>query len=293
MKKWAYYNDSNPFAAAWARDLIKAGLAAPGEVDERPIQEVQPDDLRGFVQCHFFSGILGWSLALRIAGWPDDRPVWTGSCPCQPYSTAGKGAGATDTRNVWPEWFRLIRECRPVTIFGEQVEAAVRHGWLDAVSTDLEAADYAVGAAVLGAHSVGAPHIRQRLWWVADSRSSRLQGREQQHARGLAHTNNERAGGMEPEGADARSEGGAGNPYATHWRAGVRWVECRDGRLRPVPIESALFPLAPGLPGRVGLIRGAGNAIVPQVGAEFIAAWLDRGDRVTFRPDHTQPEGAR
>lgn len=164
----AYYNEHDPHAAAWLRELIKAGHIANGEVDERSIADVRADDLRGFSQCHFFAGIGGWSRALRLAGWADDRPVWTGSCPCQPFSTAGKQKGTADERHLWPVWFKLISECMPATIFGEQVEAAIRHGWLDLVQADLEGSDYAFGAVGLPAACVGAPHIRQRLWFVAD-----------------------------------------------------------------------------------------------------------------------------
>ena len=84
----AYYNEIDPFAAQWLRELIKAGHIALGEVDTRSIENVAADDLAGFTQCHFFAGIGTWSYALRCAGWPDDRPVWTGSCPCQPFSSA-------------------------------------------------------------------------------------------------------------------------------------------------------------------------------------------------------------
>jgi DNA (cytosine-5)-methyltransferase 1 len=174
----AYYNEIDPFAAQWLRNLIAKNLIAPGDVDERSIRDVQPDDLRNYKQCHFFAGIGVWSYALRRAGWEDSRPVWTGSCPCQPFSAAGKQEGTADARHLWPEWFRLIRKCRPVVIFGEQVSAAIRHSWLDLVSADLEGAGYAIGSAVMGAHSVGAPHIRQRLFFVADSDGARRgQGR--------------------------------------------------------------------------------------------------------------------
>lgn len=67
-----FYNDNDPFVCEWARNLVKAGLVPRGDVDERSIREVQPSDLRRYVQCHFFSGILGWPLALALAGVPDD-----------------------------------------------------------------------------------------------------------------------------------------------------------------------------------------------------------------------------
>ena len=159
-----YYNENDPFAAAWLRNLIAAGHISKGEVDERSIVDVKPEDLKGFTQCHFFAGIGVWSYALRLAGWPDDRPVWTGSCPCQPFSAAGQRKGFDDARHLWPQWFRLIQEHRPVTVLGEQVASAL--SWLDLVSGDLEGEGYAVGTAVLGAHSVGAPHIRQRIYWA-------------------------------------------------------------------------------------------------------------------------------
>ena len=164
----AYYNEIEPYAAQWLRNLIAAGHIAPGEVDERSIRDVAPEDVAGFDQAHFFAGIGIWSHALRLAGWPDDQPVWTGSCPCQPFSAAGKQLGTDDERHLWPEFARLIRECRPPVVFGEQVASALGRDWLDAVRADLEALGYAVAAADLGAASVGAPHIRQRLWWVAD-----------------------------------------------------------------------------------------------------------------------------
>jgi len=176
IMKPAYYNENDPKMAAWLHELIKADLIADGLIDERSIADVTADDLKGFSQCHFFAGIGGWSYALRLAGWPDDRPVWTGSCPCQPFSAAGKGRGTKDERHLWPEWFRLIRKCKPVTIFGEQVEAAINHGWLDLVSSDLEREGYRVGAIGLPACGVGAPHIRQRLWFVADTGKQRLEG---------------------------------------------------------------------------------------------------------------------
>lgn len=162
-----YYNEFDPFAAAWLRELISAGAIAPGDVDERSITDVRPDDLRGYTQCHFFAGIGGWSYAARLAGWPDDRPLWTGSCPCQPFSVAGKGAGVDDPRHLWPHFFRLIRACRPPVVMGEQVAGKAGYGWLDGVRADLAGEDYACRGVDIPACAVDAPHIRQRLYWIA------------------------------------------------------------------------------------------------------------------------------
>lgn len=175
-----YYNEIDSKKAAWLRELIKAGAIADGIVDERSIEDVRPDELMGYTQCHFFAGIGAWSYALRCAGWPDERPVWTGSCPCQPFSAAGKRSGTADERHLWPAWYHLIEICRPATVFGEQVASKDGLAWLDLVHADLEGQGYAVGCLDLCAAGFGAPHIRQRLYFVADAGSER----RQQNARG-------------------------------------------------------------------------------------------------------------
>ncbi|AAT38392.1 putative methyl transferase protein [Burkholderia phage BcepC6B] len=167
----AYYNEIDPHAAQWLRNLIAAGHIAAGHVDERSIEDVQPDDLRGYSQCHFFAGIGVWSYALRRAGWPDDRPVWTGSCPCQPFSAAGKGGGFDDERHLWPHWHWLIAERRPAVVFGEQVASSAVDDWIDLVQTDVEALDYAYGCVPFPSAGVGAPHIRDRTFWLAYANS--------------------------------------------------------------------------------------------------------------------------
>ncbi|HBN2792312.1 TPA: DNA cytosine methyltransferase [Klebsiella oxytoca] len=169
MSAAAYYNEIDPFAAQWLRNLIAAGHIAPGEVDERSIEDVTPDDLRGFTQCHFFAGIGVWSHSLRFAGWPDDRPVWTGSCPCQPFSAAGKGDGFADERHLWPHFFHLISERRPQHVFGEQVASGNANVWFDLVQADLEGMGYAFGLVPFTSAGIGAPHIRERAYWVANA----------------------------------------------------------------------------------------------------------------------------
>ena len=259
-----YYNEHDPRAAAWLVELIRGGHIAPGIVDERGINDVRPGDLAGFTQCHFFAGIGVWSYALRLAGWPDDRPVWTGSCPCQPFSNAGSRAGFDDERHLWPAWFQLIAQCRPATVFGEQVASKDGLGWFDLVHTDLEAAGYAVGAADLCAAGVGAPHIRQRLWFVADADAARLEGRDagslgRQRAaaeRGggagrLAGANGDRLGALAQPGLhdpepDAEPRGGAGGLADADGGHPGTEREQRGGEQRLVAADGGALPGRPG-----------------------------------------------
>jgi DNA (cytosine-5)-methyltransferase 1 len=251
----AYYNEHDAYAAQWLRNLIQAGHIAPGIVDERSIEDVYPSDLRGFTQCHFFAGIGVWSHALRLAGWGDDRPVWTGSCPCQPFSAAGDGVGFDDERHLWPAWHHLIKECAPVVVFGEQVASPDGLGWLDLVQADLEAANYACGAVDLCAAGVGAPHIRQRLWFVANANGRKPGYRSVQRCR--------------QHGQQSQDRGFAG------WRD-VRRIRCSDGMVRS--IEPGSQPLAHGIAGRLGRIRAYGNAINAQAARVFIEAAMQQDD---------------
>lgn len=161
----AYYNENDPHCAAWLAELVANNLIAPGDIDTRDIRDITANDLRGYAQHHFFAGIGGWSLALRRAAWPDHREVWTGSCPCQPFSAAGRRGGFADERHLWPSWHWLIEQCRPATVLGEQVASAAQ--WLGLVRGDLEALGYAVGAIPVEAASAGADHLRDRYWFVA------------------------------------------------------------------------------------------------------------------------------
>lgn len=175
-----FYNEIEPFAVEWLGNLIAFELIPAGEVCSQSIKELDPNEIRRFNQAHFFAGVAGWSEALRLAGW--SGPCWTGSCPCQPFSAAGKRKGKKDDRHLWPAFYKLIAECRPPTIFGEQVASADGREWLAGVRADLEAVGYEVGAADLCAAGTGSPHIRQRLYWVANTASPRFGRRKNTRA---------------------------------------------------------------------------------------------------------------
>ena len=272
MTKGAYYNEIDPYAAQWLRNLIKAGHINPGYVDERSIVDVKPEDLTEFTQCHFFAGIGVWSYALRRAGWPDDEPVWTGSCPCQPFSAAGKGAGFDDERHLWPSFFHLIQQCRPSTVFGEQVASKDGLAWLDLVQTDLEGANYTPAAVDLCAAGFGAPNIRQRLFWVADTVSDRSPAGVSESKYGQ-----ERGSGKSHDSGDQfswesrPSSAASAMPTNCFW-SDADWLLCRDGKWRPV--EPGTFPLAHGVATRVGRLRAYGNAINASTAEASIRAYL-------------------
>ena len=307
----AYYNEFDPGAAAWLRELIKRDLIADGEVDERSILDVTADDLTEFKQCHFFAGIGGWSYALRLAGFSDDKPIWTGSPPCQPFSIAGQQKGEDDERHLAPHFANLVANGRPPILFGEQVassavfgkvarkagsqsEAEPEWAWIDDLQDRLEAAHYAVGASDIPAAGVGAPHIRQRTFFgavrLADTKGAGagndIGGIRSLHERhgetsGVADADNSGLQGRAgvPERADQRlvRENSVADqrrpcPLNEFWRD-IDWLLCRDGKWRPV--EPGTFPLAHGIPARVVRLRGYGNAIVPQAAAQFVRAFLE------------------
>ncbi|WP_071363967.1 DNA cytosine methyltransferase [Massilia timonae] len=224
-----YYNEFDKYAADWLVELIAAGHIAPGVVDTRSIEDVHPADLKDFTQCHFFAGIGVWSLALRRAGWPDDRPVWTGSCPCQPFSAAGQGAGFADERHLWPAFHHLIRQHRPAVVLGEQVASKDADPWIDLVQDDMEGVGYRFGAIPFPSAGVGAPHIRDRLYWVAAADGG-TGGKGRAHVRGRADRGHAQpraglSGGRVLDGLDhadhARLEGlGSGHQAARGQREG-------------------------------------------------------------------------
>ncbi len=275
------YNEIDPFCCAWLSNLMDAGHIRPGTIIQKSICDLAVDEVAPYELLHFFAGIGGWDYALTLADWQSDgRVTWTGSCPCQPLSGAGRRQGHADERHLWPAFHRLIAECRPPVVCGEQVASRLGREWLAGVRADLEAVGYAVGAADLCAAGVGAPHIRQRLFWVADAQGGNRQvsvrGRRPQQEsaqpRGCGGTgglaNADDAG---PQGR-GRGELQERPGQSTPWARGTP-LPCRDGKARRA--EPGVFPLAHGVSGRVGRLRAYGNAIVPQAAAAFIRAYLD------------------
>lgn len=258
LKRGIYFNEWKSFQCKWIRRLYPCAV-----VDERDIKEVTPDDVKKYKRVHLFAGIAGWEYALELAGWPESILVWSGSCPCQPFSNCGKREETDDERHLWPEMFRLIKECRPTTVFGEQVSGSAGFRWIDGVSSNLGNIGYAVGVADLSSASVNSPHNRKRLFWVAYSEgSTRIR---------TVMRENKRTHNRIPDGL----------------RAWDRFEEIKcPGDNQTRRIEPGTLPMVDGIPSemgrgslisrqRSGRIDGYGNAIVPQLAAVFIRAFMD------------------
>ncbi|MCX4196696.1 DNA cytosine methyltransferase [Methylobacterium organophilum] len=255
MSVRAFYNEVDPYCAAWLRNLIAEGLITPGDVDERSVVDVRPADLAGYGRVHFFAGIGIWDLALHLAGWPAERQVWTGSCPCQPWTKAGavhgRNRGMADERDLWPAWFGIIRECRPHAILGEQSADAIGAGWLCRLGDDLEGEGYALGSLVFEAAAVGEPIRRERLYFAAQHLSAGAQG--QLSGRSARPARPRRWRGE----ADLRAVADA--PLV----AGDRWPQPLVRRVDHGRAEC------------VGPLHAFGNALNAEAAAAFVGAFLD------------------
>jgi site-specific DNA-cytosine methylase len=223
MKRYAYYNEYDPNAAEWLRQLIKLGQIPPGTVDERSITDVSndTDSIKSFCQIHLFSGIGVIPYALRQAGWSDDREIMSGSCPCQPFSSAGKQKGFDDDRHLWPHMFKIIQELRPGVVIGEQVSSKLE--WWDAVASDLESANYAAAAFDLPGASIGAYHRRYRLFWVGvravgDSKGERCQFQPHKQSAGIVKEMDAEGKSRIGAGTSGAGVSAVGDSSSNQWR---------------------------------------------------------------------------
>lgn len=299
----AYYNENDPNACAWLGELQKQAVIKPGKIDPRSICDVKAEEIANFRTVHLFAGIGGWDYALTLADWPEEREIFTVSCPCQPFSVQGTNGGLLDERHLWPVVRNLIAQRRPAIVVGEQVASKDGRAWLAGVRFEMERMGYAFGGADLCAAGVRAPQIRQRLYWIgvfngmAYSQNNRLAWKQkatkQNGGRQLAPSGSIDGVGNPDSIQDNTSESGqsvfGARCHPAAWnRQRVRenlaiypkriWetfevVPCRDGSFRRT--EPGTFPLSNGVSSRVGRLRGYGNAIVPDLAAEFIKAYLE------------------
>ena len=242
-----YYNENDRAKAEWMRRLMDKGHLPEGDIDTRSITEVRAHELKKYDQCHFFAGIGTWAMAGALAGW-SDRPYWTGSCPCPPFSRANwyknERKGFKDERHLYPIWQELIAQRKPPVIFGEQVGDRDGQEWREVVQVSLEQIRYAFGGVSVAAASVGAPQIRQRLYWVAIASFARSLRRRPQ---------------LELPSYGSQIDLGGGSLVSNVW-ANARFIECEDGKRRP--LKPRLSPMVDGAASRSLRIRSYGDGIV-------------------------------
>ena len=198
--------------------------------------------------------------------------IITGGFPCQPFSIAGKQKGTNDDRHLWPEMFRIIKELKPRWIIGENVRGIVniQDGMVfETVCTDLESEGYEVQAFNIPAAGVGAPHRRERIWIVANSRRTLRQGssirekNENETRKEDADQHQRSSSSPEPNVANASagrcasqktevSTRGNGIEHQSWWQS-----------------EPDVGRVAHGVPGRVHRLKALGNSIVPKIAEEI------------------------
>ena len=229
----------------------------------------------------------------RAESCPQDRPfILTGGFPCQPFSQAGRRRGEEDDRFLWPEMLRVIREFSPLWVIAENVRGLLTQGGgvvFERVCTDLEAAGYEVQPLIIPAVAVGAPHRRDRVWFVAhrndtgsgtstsetDTNRSekdkgwlelslvRASGQNSDATDTRRRNGNERSEGIRPEGIQRKPKNSKRSGHRDEWRK--NWLE----------VATRLCRVDDGIPRRMDRnprLKALGNAIVPQVAEEIMRA---------------------
>lgn len=211
-----------------------------------------------------------------------------GGFPCQPFSVAGKQKGTDDGRYLWPEFSRLVSELRPSWVLAENVPGIVRLA-SDRVCADLEREGYSVGIWDYEAASVGAPHRRERVFFVAHAGRTLRQGSIElgalrEEAERWAADKPERPSGAhvaDPDGERREEQREHCEPSSAHAAA-----ECNSKRLTQSRMDRVVNGFSSGLDGsgltfweteaepaertahgvkdRVNRLKALGNAVVPQ-----------------------------
>jgi len=201
----------------------------------------------------------------------------TGGFPCQPFSLAGKRAGASDDRALWPEMCRVIDEAKPCWVLGENVPGIISME-LDRVLADLESLGYSAWPIIIPACALDAGHRRDRVWIVAYSASGQDNGRkcgDVADSEGRGQSLNAAADARRENVADAESQGLEGWTLGGDARTNLAGLGKSGGAVfanwQPEP---AVGRVANGIPNRVDRLKGLGNAIVPQVAAQLIHAMV-------------------
>ncbi len=226
------------------------------------------------------------------ADWRTDDIILTGGFPCQPYSAAGKRLGKEDDRHLWPEMLRVIRQVQPTWVVGENVFGLIN--WndglvFDEVQSDLEAEGYEVQPYVLPASSVGAPHRRDRVWFVAYAKSKRSrqfsskdkgwQDRRFDNNGKIQYASNTNSNGIQGQQTNTATsqenrQGWKSTSQIRHIGSIGNWQEfptqspiCGGDDGLPYQLDGITFPRW-----RNESIKAYGNAIVPQVAYQIFKA---------------------
>ena len=224
--------------------------------------------------------------------------IFTGGFPCQPFSTAGKRKGMADNRNLWPDYHRIIQECKPTYIVGENVPGllTMEDGKVfDRICLDLESEGYQVESYLIPACSIEAWHRRERTWIIgylsqrSDSHSSRTDPddigshREEEYQYGEAERwcselqhKQEREPGSVGEDVPYPTSKGLQESQESEIQFSVPNAE-RDSLQFPRrkdqwETEPAVGRVVDELPNRVDRIKGLGNAVVPHLVYELFKA---------------------
>ena len=208
--------------------------------------------------------------------------IITGGYPCQPFSVAGSQLGEKDKRHLWPDMFRIVKECRPTWVIGENVSGHIKLG-LDTVLQDLESEGYSVRAFSISASSIGANHQRERVWIVAHSNMENTR----QHGRRIESTWDTESLGSRTseetewssdsnkingssEGASLMGESSDTNSQGLQGRRSEQQLR-KDETERPTSwdswwgVEPDVGRVANGIPHRVDRLKGLGNSLVPAI----------------------------